>query len=456
MMRARTLIIALIAIGVAALAVSGYGLWRAHRWWQGVEKQSAAADEVPSVEELRGPPIPDDENAAVVYERAWEALELSDEDKGVLTRYQHPDAVFAPREDGSLPPEVATPEALTAILAHNRRALALLSEAAAIERCRFEPVSGDGEFEYFHVPRLADLALLDAHFRAADGDVERALGPIRQVVRASHHLYDAPDGIGPFSVAGALLHRATDASREFMTDHDVSGAETDALRHSLRALHPAKPMTHALRISQARGVQILDGLAAGDVESYLAATDLGAPDSPLARELKEFSRNPLGAAHLRLNRAHFVEVTNEVIRLQREPYRDIKLELDAWEADRRSAGPMYLHAEALLPPSFSVVSQRRDQALAEIELSVVALDLKAHKHEHGSYPDSLADLDHPDEPDYALDVFAGEPLRYRLEGEGFVLWSFGRDLDDDGGVPRAEMPDDSPSDDYDVVFRCER
>lgn len=87
------------------------------------------------------------------------------------------------------------------------------------------------------------------------------------------------------------------------------------------------------------------------------------------------------------------------------------------------------------------------------ELCVVDLDLVAHKGEHGPHPESLADLEHPDEPGCALDPFSGETLRFRREGDGLVLGSFGRDLDDDGGPSHTQTRED---DDYHIVFRCER
>ena len=78
----------------------------------------------------------------------------------------------------------------------------------------------------------------------------------------------------------------------------------------------------------------------------------------------------------------------------------------------------------------------------------VALALAVHKAEQGAYPASLAAL----APGYIkavpADRFSGEPLRYRREDGGYVLYSVGVDLDDDGGEERWD-------DDGDIVVRVE-
>lgn len=94
-------------------------------------------------------------------------------------------------------------------------------------------------------------------------------------------------------------------------------------------------------------------------------------------------------------------------------------------------------------------------------MMLIALDIEAFIAEHGRPPESLDELIQArgiDDPDYALDPFSGERLRYRPDEDGgYTLWSIGRDLDDDGGVSQREAIDDRDrdSDDCDLVFRVE-
>jgi hypothetical protein len=61
---------------------------------------------------------------------------------------------------------------------------------------------------------------------------------------------------------------------------------------------------------------------------------------------------------------------------------------------------------------------RRRQALA-------ALAIESFRLAKGSLPSSL--------PDGTLDVIDEKPMRYRVEGSGYVLWSIAHDEEDDGG-----------------------
>ena len=75
----------------------------------------------------------------------------------------------------------------------------------------------------------------------------------------------------------------------------------------------------------------------------------------------------------------------------------------------------------------------------------MAFALAEWKLKNGNYPESLDML----VPKYLAKVphdgFAGNPLNYRLEGDGFLIYSIGRNLEDEDGrwfddEPRGDDP----------------
>ena len=68
--------------------------------------------------------------------------------------------------------------------------------------------------------------------------------------------------------------------------------------------------------------------------------------------------------------------------------------------------------------------------------TVLALSL--YRSEAGSYPDSLEALVPKYLPALQIDPFDGKPIRYRRQGEGYVLYSVLENKTDDGGVFRKE------------------
>ncbi len=75
----------------------------------------------------------------------------------------------------------------------------------------------------------------------------------------------------------------------------------------------------------------------------------------------------------------------------------------------------------------------RDVTSAEIGLLRVALALKAHKYEHGTYPPDLGDLESGLLEPLPKDPFSGKRFVYQRQAEGFRLYSIGPNLVDDGG-----------------------
>lgn len=76
-----------------------------------------------------------------------------------------------------------------------------------------------------------------------------------------------------------------------------------------------------------------------------------------------------------------------------------------------------------------------DYAQARGEILRMATLLVGYKADHGSFPEQLEAVLSP----APLDPFDGKPLKYRREGEGFVLYAVGRNHDFDGGQPNTRV-----------------
>ena len=87
----------------------------------------------------------------------------------------------------------------------------------------------------------------------------------------------------------------------------------------------------------------------------------------------------------------------------------------------------------LLLPAVRAVNGARERSAQTRHNLEVAFALAEWKLKNGSYPESLDML----VPQYLarvpFDGFAGKPLIYRLEGDGFLIYSIGRNLQDEDG-----------------------
>jgi hypothetical protein len=105
--------------------------------------------------------------------------------------------------------------------------------------------------------------------------------------------------------------------------------------------------------------------------------------------------------------------------------------------------------QSLSVPGFSRAPEMADRITMQRRMAQVALALAACKAEAGKYPEKLADL----KPHYLKkipnDLFIEKPLYYKQTGEGYLLYSIGPDMKDNGGKKRGEAGPDR----YDIVVR---
>lgn len=80
------------------------------------------------------------------------------------------------------------------------------------------------------------------------------------------------------------------------------------------------------------------------------------------------------------------------------------------------------------------ICNREASSLANLRLARTAVALEQYRAAHGNrYPTHLAELVPASLDAVPADPFDGQPLRYRQAGPGYVLYSIGPDLKDDGG-----------------------
>jgi len=77
---------------------------------------------------------------------------------------------------------------------------------------------------------------------------------------------------------------------------------------------------------------------------------------------------------------------------------------------------------------------------AQNELTITAIALKRYHLRHRKFPPNLDQLIPEFLAAHPIDWMDGQKLRYRLEGDSFVLWSVGDNGTDDGGTPDQTDP----------------
>ncbi len=115
------------------------------------------------------------------------------------------------------------------------------------------------------------------------------------------------------------------------------------------------------------------------------------------------------------------------------------------------AVPRVFVVTRIFTPVFARAALRRDDSVARINGSRIFIALHRYAQQHGTYPGSLPTLASGLKWTVPLDPFSGEQFKYRREGKGFLLYSIGTNLKDDGGLEKIQEPGDIS--DGDIVWR---
>jgi hypothetical protein len=95
-------------------------------------------------------------------------------------------------------------------------------------------------------------------------------------------------------------------------------------------------------------------------------------------------------------------------------------------------------------PMFGFVAEFQYRSRVHVQLTRAGLALLQYRQAHGAFPPTLDALGLPG----LMDPYNQQPLHYRPEGEGFIVYSVGEDQKDNGGAVRQRRQNT----DYDIVW----
>jgi hypothetical protein len=98
----------------------------------------------------------------------------------------------------------------------------------------------------------------------------------------------------------------------------------------------------------------------------------------------------------------------------------------------------------ILTPAIFRIKEIHCEMIAQLRIAQAGLILLQYKQTNNAFPDTLEALKLPN----INDPFSDGPLLYKTEGQGFVLYSIGRDQKDNDGSPRQKKQEK----DWDIVW----
>jgi hypothetical protein len=383
-----------------------------------------------TVDELRGPAIPDSQNAAPLYVLADSALKArSKQDKG----YEGRVVQLARSRDP------AEREQARAIIMRRAGEIALVERASELPRCRFDRPWERGPDvllpEYASMRELARLLAARAILQAESGDLEAAFRSVSAGAKVGRHASDDRILIG--LLVNIAIYAIMDNAFQRVTLSSPENRRVTDLAANASAFPHLPTLEHGF---------------SGEIVMCRSAVNIVRNENSVLRKgLDLISGKSARRRAIMCDawEARMISYWREVFRRLRAANGDLVAQARALESlgdelQKRDGQPTYELA-AILMPVFSQAALKLAAGHEQQRLRRTLVELVRYRQRHVSWPVSLEDL--PDSVE--TDIFTGKPPTYRRTAAGFELYSVGDDLKDDGGLARKDKVTGA----FDLVIR---
>lgn len=306
-------------------------------------------------------------------------------------------------------------------------------------QAQFTPQLGEGQknftlFEmqlphYTPAQKLGRLLVVRAHLAIAAGNATEAVRSIQGCLRLSAATSAEPVLISTL-VSMTLHMNAQQAMHTLLRARIATVMELDLLAAEIQRIDFLRVMLHGVRGELAASTQTIETIS-NRPESRLSFLGFGSYSH--SEETTVFERvlgrlTPQGLLHHGEAQVIELEFKHMLLPLKRGGHVSPLREMEAWEKDiKDSRSLLNPHGwlVGLMMPAYESVMRQIYLVEALRRLSLASIGLEKHRLAHGSLP---ATLESP-----LLDPIDQKPLRYRVENEGYVLWSLALDGEDDQG-----------------------
>ncbi len=398
-------------------------------------------------------PVPDDQNAAVLYQQVFQVQfgpgssygsgrsigGLTSAEEEILGRYRA-------ESDGQLTAQVRAILTRPAV----QQDLEILRRASRRPHCVFPVNWEDGPAVGFHhmakFREATRIIALQTALSANEGDIDEALGWCEVALRMSEHAASEPTLVAHLvAIANQAITFAS--MKQFLAEAPVPPATTNRFEQYLRQIDMNESFTGAMVGERAMGCDSFD-MVQLQPQDFL--------DSMHMDPLLGLYFTRLGRPLLRMDRMIYLDYMGKVIQISKLPARTAEPRLAALQADLDRMPPW----QGVLTKMLCFIHiggwEKRDQAVANIDLCRIVLALKVYKYEHGRYPDSLQQLQQTLDWQLPQDPFSGQDFDYQTQGNGFKLYGIGPNMIDDGGLPERDAEGNWRRHESDMVWECVR
>ena len=385
------------------------------------------------IDEIVPPKVPDSENAAVLYQSA--VLLLKSQPAGDKS-------LFERLTDGRFRPK--TKEERNALIAQEAatKAVALIAEGTRRPVCRLDRNDANdldiNEIHESDEEKLGSVLGARAQLAFDTGHWDEAWDLVATRLRFANSLRWTPAPMRQY-LRQITIVRTCRMMQDLCEAAPPDGARYRALEDLLKQQDDVKPFIRALDAERLLVGERFFNLSRDELSKFLwkemgGGSDDGALPLPVVKVIHRLAFTFLAfKPRLVADHAAYLRLMGKRVELLQGPYRNRQeaeqfLNLSHWNA-----------LASLLGYSGGYEKHSYSEFTTALRLTRAGLALLQYKQAHEAFPESLDALG----LEGLIDPFTDEPLHYRPEGQGFVVYSVGEDRKDNDGTPEPERRRDS-------------
>jgi hypothetical protein len=395
--------------------------------------------------------VPDDENAAFIYTNAIAHLN---------TRFIPPDEKF---REYLRPLSAETNALLEEMVRTNFEALQIIDQVTNASESRYPINYQDGPTAQLpHLAGLNQLAFVlgcDAILKAGDSNAIAATEDVQSSLKLSESLDNEPLLFSQL-VSISILNLSCESLEGVLHRTSLSEEQLSKLESQLSRAEATNRFLTALIGDRAMYNEFIR-LAQDDVRKM---AEISNKDSSQDDQTPLPSRNPGAVWRLigfwERDRNFFLgAMATNIYFIQQGPPASRAMPHEDDRLGEQAQSGLYIFSSMFLPV-YSGVANRDASARARLRDAITVLAIERWRLQHqDTVPDSLIDLVPAFLPTVPVDPYDGKPLRYKKLKNGYLIYSIGPNLKDDGGkeipLPSAKVSSEERRN-YDIVFTVER
>jgi len=394
--------------------------------------------------EMLPPNVPDAQNAALLYERAAAALKRQQAPRKTLLEHLS-DLSRRAFKDSPEPEDRAELERLIK-QDFVVRALADIEQGTLLPGCRFNrdyrgglladlPMSKD-------VRGLTRLLAARARLEAEGGDPHKAWQTVRTQLKFAGALRDEPTCDSQFTRV-IMINYSCRIIQWLCEGTPPDEDEYREVENLLKGLDGNDPLVRAMDAERLLKGEWLFNLPHNELYEALSENPWAGGEAPVFLRRLAF-RFIAFRPRLLADHAAYLQRMRKGAQLFEGPYvpRGTEGYEEIWNV------PEHYLLTHDLSPMLEFIHRYYCKTMTDLRLTRAGLGLLRYRQAHGAYPERLDALG----LEGLIDPFTDEPLRYRNEGEGFLVYGVDEDGKDNGGTEKESREDKE----YDILWRFPR